>query len=66
MAVEKIVRFSDYDRRDADAVSPRNPADADVIVIWPVRTLHEIRLTEARIRARYEEAKRNLSVSWPR
>lgn len=53
MAVDKILRFSDYDRRDADAVSPRNPADAAVIIIWPRRTLSEIE-TDNRIAALYD------------
>ena len=34
-----IIRISDYDRRsrNPDAVSPRDPADADVIVLPVVR-----------------------------
>jgi hypothetical protein len=34
-----IIRISDYERRSAspDAVSPRDPADADVIILPVVR-----------------------------
>lgn len=40
MAAENILRFSDYERRsrNPDAVSPRDLADADVIVLPAVRT----------------------------
>jgi hypothetical protein len=32
---ENVVRFSDYERksRDADAVSPRDPSDAVIIIL---------------------------------
>lgn len=40
MAADKILRFSDYERRsrNSDAVSPRDLAGADVIVLPIVRT----------------------------
>lgn len=36
---EKVVRFSDYERRsrEPDAAQPRNPTEADVIILPAVR-----------------------------
>jgi hypothetical protein len=34
---EKVIRFADYERRSRspDSAQPRNPVDADVIIILP-------------------------------
>jgi hypothetical protein len=39
---DNVVRIADYERKskDADAVSPRNPADADVIRLPCIRKLN--------------------------
>jgi hypothetical protein len=31
-----VIRIADYERRDPDAVSPRDPADSAIIIILPV------------------------------
>lgn len=39
---DNVIRFADYERksRDADAVSPRDPCDAAVIVLPVIRKLN--------------------------
>lgn len=32
----QVIRFSDYERREPDAVQPRDPADACVIIVLPM------------------------------
>ena len=50
----EVIRFSDYERksRDADAVSPRDPADSAIIIVLPVIRLERYAEPSAPARGR--------------